>query len=71
MNEVCLGDLNILNSFAVLTLAGIAETDDSFPAEELNLSILISILPFFCEILVEAETSQSQKISTCTKKMNK
>ena len=41
MNEVCLGDLNFLNSFAVLTLAGIPETDESFPAEELNLSILL------------------------------
>ena len=45
MNE-CLGDLNFLNSFAVLTLAGIPETDESFPAEELNLSILLSFLLF-------------------------
>ena len=70
MNEVSLGDLNFLNSFAVLTLAGIPETDESFPAEELNLSILLSFL-LLCEILVEAETSQRQIISTCTKKMNK
>ena len=56
MNEVCLGDLNFLNSFAVLTLAGLPETDERFPAEELNLSILLSFL-LFCEILVEVETS--------------
>ena len=46
MNEVCLGDLNFLNFFAVLTLAGVRETDESFPAEELNLSILLSFLLF-------------------------
>ena len=70
MYEVCFGDLNFLNSFAVLTLAGKPETDERFPEEELSLSILLSFL-LFCEMLVEAETSQSPKISTCTKKMNK
>ena len=70
MYEVCLGDLNFLNSFAVLTLAGKPETDERFPAEELSLFTLLSFL-LFCEMLAEAETSQSPKISTCTKKMNK
>lgn len=63
MNAVCLSDLKFLTSFAVLTLAGWPETDESVPAEELSLSTLLSFL-LFCEILIEAEISQSQKIST-------